>query len=202
MLDSLKVSITGDPSSGKTEACHVFRDLGAYVISADKVSHSFLVPHTRVGRRVVDLLGPDIIIGNTLSRDFIARKVFQDPFLLRELEAILHPEVCRFISETYSRIVREGHCSLFVVEVPLLYEIDYASWFDQVLLVVADEGVRKERFVEKTKRSELEFYRRCARFSDVEKKKQEADVVIENNGSKEDLRQKITEYFYSLKGAL
>lgn len=51
-----------------------FEDLGAYVISADKVSHSFLVPYTSVGQRIIDLLGPEIIIENTLSRKAIAEK--------------------------------------------------------------------------------------------------------------------------------
>lgn len=202
MLDLLKISVTGDPSSGKTEACQVFEDLGAFVISADKVSHSFLVPYTSVGQRVIDLLGPEIIIENTLNRKAIAEKVFGDQDLLLSLEKILHPEVCRFVEERYAQVVQEQKYSLFIVEVPLLYEIQYADWFDRVILISADTGIRKERFLKKTGGSDTSFDLRCARFSALEEKILRADVVIENNGTKEEFRRKVKQCFKALKGTI
>lgn len=202
MLELLRVSVTGDPSSGKTEVCRIFQDLGAYVVSADEISHSFLVPQTQVGERIVDLLGKEIVVGNTLDRRCIANKVFADVTLLQALEAILHPEVCRVIDEQYTKVSQLSTYSLFVAEVPLLYEICYADWFDQVILVVADKGVRKERFIKKTGNTDKHFYRRCARFASHEEKAVLADCVIENNGTKQELYHKVKEYFYALKGAL
>lgn len=202
MLELLRVSVTGDPSSGKTEVCRIFQDLGAYVVSADEISHSFLVPRTQVGERIVELLGEDIVVGNTLDRQRIAEKVFADVALLHALEAILHPEVCRVIEEQYQKVSQLSTCSLFVAEVPLLYEIRYADWFDRVLLVVADKGVREERFIKKTGNSGKHFYRRCARFVRHEEKVVLADFVIENNGTKQELYHKVKKYFYALKGAL
>ncbi|AAP04881.1 dephospho-CoA kinase [Chlamydia caviae] len=202
MLELLKVSITGDLSSGKTEASRVFQDLGAYVISADKVSHSFLVPHSHIGRRVIDLLGPEVVVDNAFDRKVIAEKVFDNLVLLQALEAILHPEVRRIIEEQYYQVAKERKHPLFIAEVPLLYEIHYAKWFDRVILITADENIRRERFTKKTNCSDLNFYQRCARFSSNEEKKMHADIVIENNGTKEELRHKVEEYFYALKGAL
>ncbi|WP_348663674.1 dephospho-CoA kinase [Chlamydia vaughanii] len=202
MLELLKVSITGDLSSGKTEACQVFQDLGAYVISADKVSHSFLIPHSHIGRRVVDLLGPEVVVGSVFDKKAIAEKVFDNRALLQDLEAILHPEVCRIIEEQYSRVAQERKHPLFIAEVPLLYEIHYAGWFDRVILITADENIRRERFTKKTNCSDLNFYQRCARFSSQEEKMMHADIIMENNGTKEELRHKVEEYFYALKGAL
>ncbi|SPN73731.1 Dephospho-CoA kinase,dephospho-CoA kinase,Dephospho-CoA kinase,dephospho-CoA kinase,Dephospho-CoA kinase [Chlamydia serpentis] len=202
MLKLLKVSITGDLSSGKTEACQVFQELGAYVVSADKISHSFLIPHTRIGRRVIDLLGSDVVVGEAFDSQAIAAKVFYNAALLQGLEAILHPEVCRIIEEQYHQSIQYGDYPLFVAEVPLLYEIHYAKWFDVVILIVADEDVRRKRFIEKTGYSSEDFYHRCSRFLNVEEKLTQDNVVIENNGTKEELHQKIEEYFYALKGAL
>ncbi|EPP34566.1 dephospho-CoA kinase [Chlamydia ibidis] len=202
MLKSLKVSITGDLSSGKTEACQIFRELGAYVVSADEVSHSFLIPHTHIGRRVVDLLGPEVVTGDSFDRKAIADRVFGNPALLQALEAVLHPEVCRIIEEQYCQVTQEGIYPIFIAEVPLLYEIHYADWFDRVVLITADENIRRDRFIKKTSFSDLQFYQRCARFSAHEEKIMRADIVIENNGTKEDLRHKVEEYFYALKGAL
>lgn len=201
MLELQRISVTGDPSSGKTEVCRIFQDLGAYVVSADEISHSFLVPYTRIGDRVVALLGEDIIVHNTMDRQRIAEKVFNNTELLHALEAILHPEVCRVINEQY-QIVKTQSYSLFVAEVPLLYEIRYADWFDHVLLVTADTSIRRERFIQKKKGSGENFHRRCARFAKHEEKVSLADFVIENNGSKQELYQKVKTYFYALKEAL
>ncbi|AAP98564.1 putative phosphatase/kinase [Chlamydia pneumoniae TW-183] len=202
MLKLLKVSITGDLSSGKTEACQVFQELGAYVVSADEISHSFLIPHTRIGRRVIDLLGSDVVVDGAFDAQAIAAKVFYNSVLLQGLEAILHPEVCRIIEEQYHQSIQDGNYPLFVAEVPLLYEIHYAKWFDSVILVMANEDIRRERFMKKTGRSSEDFDQRCSRFLNVEEKLAQADVVVENNGTKKELHQKIEEYFYALKGAL
>ncbi|ANG66201.1 dephospho-CoA kinase [Chlamydia gallinacea] len=202
MLKLLKISITGDLSSGKTEACQIFQELGAYVISADKVSRSFLIPNSHIGHRVTALLGPEVIVANAFDRKAIAEKVFSDVSLLKALEAILHPEVCRVIEEQYNRVSQEGKYPLFIAEVPLLYEIHYAEWFDRVILIIADRDIRRERFAKKTNYSDSHFYQRCSRFSSEEEKLRHADIVIENNGTKEELRRKVEEYFYALKGAL
>lgn len=201
MLRLSKVSITGNLSSGKTEACQVFQELGAYVISSDEVSHSLLTPHSQAGLRVIDLLGPEIVEEGVLNRKAIAEKVFGDRVLLQALEAILHPEVCRIIEEKYNQVSSEQKYPLFVVEVPLLYEIGYSAWFDYVILITADESIRRERFTKKTGYSDLHFYQRCARFFSQEEKMVRADIVIENNGSKEALSHQIKDYFYDLKGA-
>ncbi|WP_201456615.1 dephospho-CoA kinase [Chlamydia sp. 17-3921] len=202
MLELLKVSITGELSSGKTETCQIFQELGAFVISADKVSHSLLVPHTHIGCQIIDLLGSEIVTGGSLNSQVIAEKVFKSPLLLKGLESILHPEVCRIIEEQYNQTAQSKAYPLFVAEVPLLYEIHYAGWFDRVILIAADEDVRRKRFIKKTGFSEENFYQRCSRFSNFNEKAAQADVVIENNGTKKEFHQKIEEYFYALKGAL
>ncbi|AGW37638.1 dephospho-CoA kinase [Chlamydia pecorum PV3056/3] len=202
MLKLLKVSITGDLSSGKTEASRIFQELGAFVVSADKISHSFLILHTHIGCQIVDLLGPEVIVDGTLSSRAMAEKVFKSPSLLEGLERILHPEVCRIIEEQYDQAAQSRRYPLFVAEVPLLYEIHYADWFDKVILIAADEDVRRRRFIKKTGFSGENFYQRCARFSDFAEKAAQADIVIENNGSKEEFHQKVEEYFYALKGAI
>lgn len=201
MLELQRVSVTGDPSSGKTEVCQIFQALGAYVVSADEISHKFLVPYTAIGDRVIELLGRDIVVQDTIDRQRVAEKVFDNPDLLLALEAILHPEVCRLINEHY-QLVKAQPYSLFVAEVPLLYEIRYADWFDHVLLVVADTNIRRERFIQKKKGSKENFHRRCARFIKHEAKAHLADFIIENNGSKQELYQKVKTYFYALKEAL
>lgn len=106
------------------------------------------------------------------------------------LEEILHPEVCRFVEEKYAHVVQEQKYPLFIVEFPLLYEIQYADWFDQVILISADTGIRKERFL-KNWRFGHQFRSSVCTLFFFRRKILRADVVIENNGTKEEFRRKV-----------
>lgn len=203
MLKLPKISVTGDLASGKSQACQFFSDLGAYTINADHIAQKLLVPDTVLGKRVVALLGEDVVVDGLFDRRKISDRVFgvQGEFrLLKCLEAILHPEIQRNIEDYYSEAVVMGKFPLFVAEVPLLYESGMESWYDVVIFVCADSEIRQERYIKKTKRSD--FVKRCERFLPMEERAARSDVIIENNGSLEHLKDQVSKYFYSLKEKL
>ena len=144
MLTLKKVAVTGSIASGKTTICHLFEELGAYVISADAIVHQLLSPQTPVGQKIIDLLGPHIIVDGEISREEIAKKVFNDPLLLKEVEKTLHPEVQKEIEAEYREISPQAY-PFFVAEVPLLYEAKLESQYDAVIVIDADREVRKKR---------------------------------------------------------
>ena len=63
MLKLKKIAVTGGLAAGKTTVCQLFKELGAYVVSADEIVHQLLSPDTAVGQQVVSLLGSDIVSG-------------------------------------------------------------------------------------------------------------------------------------------
>src|SRR5580700_5876146 len=93
MLKTKKIAVTGGLAAGKTTVCQIFKELGAYVVSADEIVHQLLSPGTTVGQQVIKLLGSDIISGQELDRKKIAAKVFFQRDLLHLLEEIIHPAV-------------------------------------------------------------------------------------------------------------
>lgn len=199
MLDlglSEKIAVTGGIASGKSAVCSLFKELGAYVLSADEIVHQLLVPTTHFGKSIIDLLGPDIVEGGRLSRERIAQKVFREsPLLLKALEKLIHPEVQRVIEAKYKAVSHLKRYPLFVVEVPLLFESGQESFYDKVLVVSSSEEDCKKRF----RFDADEYERRSERLIPVEDKIKKADLVIENNGSLEDLRQTIQTIVTSLK---
>src|SRR5262249_31024507 len=138
----------------------------------------------------IALLGDDIIVGQTLSREKIAQKVFADPILLKELEKRIHPEVQKAIVGHY-KVALQKRAPLFVAEIPLLFEAEMQDYYDFIIVVVSDEALGKERF----RYSEEEFTRRSQRLMPIEEKIKKADLVIENNQSLAELRDTVAKTF-------
>jgi dephospho-CoA kinase len=198
MLTLRKVAITGGLSSGKSTVCRFLAEEGAYVVSADEIVHSLFSSDQAVRQQVISLLGSDVLLNNQLSRDAIAKKVFSQPETLKSLEQIIHPAVFHEIQTRYENIKNNPDYDLFVAEVPLLYETESECRFDQVIVVLSDEKLCRERFSMK-QRSSQDFTHRMLRQIPPEKKAARADFVILNNGTLEDLKNQVCKLIPKLR---
>ncbi len=174
MLRSRKVAVTGQPGSGKSAVCGFLGELGAKTVSSDEIAHQLLDPTTDCGRQVISLLGEKVVVEGQINRELIAEEVFKNPSLLKSLENHLHTRVLEEIEKRYQK----SEAALFVAEVPLLYECGWESYFETVILVVSN---RRTAFPE-----------REWRFLPTREKAKKADIIIENNGSLEELKNKIS----------
>lgn len=187
MLKLKKIAVTGGIACGKSTFCSYLMELGAYVVSADKIVHQLLSLDTTLGVNVVNLLGPEVIIDNQINRDAIAKTVFHNPKLLHALEALLHPAVFNQIEKEYEQICKDRRHSLFVAEIPLLFEVGAEKYFDCTVAVVADEAFCKERFIAATSKTEDEYHNRSSKQLTQQEKAAKAQYVVLNNGNLKDL---------------
>ncbi len=190
MLKLKKIAITGGVASGKTSVCRLFQELGAFVVNADAVVHELLDPDTDLGQQIIRLFGPEILAEGKLSRKRIAEKAFKDPQQLAKLEKLLHPAVLRKIEELYSQACHEGTYTSFVVEIPLLFEIQGESFYDCIVAVLADESIARRRF-EQTGFTSEEYDRRMRRQLSPHQKAELSTYKIQNNGTVDDLKNQI-----------
>lgn len=193
-----RVAVTGIIACGKSTVCQRFKELGAYVASADEIVHQLLNPNTEIGQKVIDLLGIDVVVNHQFDKKSIAYKVFSDKSLLTALEKILHPAVREEIDKRYRQAQLLGKESLFVAEIPLLFEGGFYSDYDLCIVVVSDKATCKKRFIEKTKSNPDEFDKRMARQFSQEEKAAQADLLIYNDGSLEDLKKVVDHLFKQL----
>lgn len=175
-----KIAVTGLIGSGKSSVCQILKELGAVTVDSDKIAHQLLDPKTSIGKKIIDLLGEEVVVDGTLSRKEIAKRVFNHPKKLRALEETLHPEVLTRIKEIYEE--NQGKSSLFVVEIPLLYEIHADKYFDAVILVTSN----------KPHRISDDYQLRKKRLLPLGEKKKRADFIIENNGTLAQLKQQVS----------
>lgn len=188
-----KIAVTGGLSSGKSTVCQLFKELGAYVVSADEIVHRLLTPETPVGQQVIHLFGTDILTNGQMDRSKIAIKAFSNPKLLNALEHLIHPIVRHEIEKEYLR-----HCTnypLFVAEIPLLFETGADAEYSTTVAVIAEVERCKERFEKKNAVKNVDYHQRVERQLPAEEKAARANYVIENNCSLKELKVAVSELY-------
>jgi dephospho-CoA kinase len=181
VLNLKKVAVTGGLASGKSSLCKIFKDLGAYVVNADQIVHKLFSHNADYVQKVVLFLGNEIVIKGKVNRKKVAAIVFRNPEKLKKLERITHPLVREELKKLYCEAKKEKRFSLFVVEVPLLFETEDPSWYDITIAVNCKKVLAKERFCASTGAEKKEYDRRMARQMPSREKARRATFSISNN---------------------
>lgn len=183
-----KIAITGGIASGKTSVCHILKTHGACTLNSDQIVHHLLEEDQKCIDEVVSLLGNGILKKGKIDRKKVAEIVFNDADKLDALEKIIHPKLFERIDQEYDRVKEEKKYNCFVVEMPLVQEVGKTEKFDSIVAVITSEKNAKERLM-----GDPSYDLRMARQWDLEKKAKNADYVIQNNGTLEDLKQNTLE---------
>jgi dephospho-CoA kinase len=182
------IAVTGPFASGKSTLVRLLGELGAETVSADEIVHDLLAADEATISRITERFGEGVVGDRGIDRRALGRKVFGDPEALRDLEEILHPLVRR---ET-RRCVAASDTDLFVAEVPLLFEGGSDADYDYTVAVVVPEERRRawaaERGVDEAALRGIE-----ARQLPQEEKARRADVVVQNDGGVDKLKEQAEE---------
>lgn len=186
----MKVGLTGGIGSGKSEVSRRLFELGALVIDADRIAREVVEPGTVGLARVVAAFGPQVLREDgTLNREKLGSIVFPDPEALRRLNAIVHP----LVGERVAAIQEAAPAGAIVVyDVPLLVENGLAEMYDVVIVVDAAEEIRLDRLVRLRGMAEEDAKARIAAQASREERLRAADIVIPNEGSLEELGERVT----------
>lgn len=192
----MRVGLTGGIASGKSTVSTILRELGAVVIDADLLAREVVARGTPGLSAVVEAFGPEILtVDGELDRPKMGALVFGDEEKRRRLEAIVHPLVFERYAELEAAAPVDG---IVVHDIPLLVESGRASEFDAVIVVDAPEEVQVERMVRDRGWTEEEARSRIAAQATRDERRAVATYLIDNTGTREDLRTRITEVFAEL----
>ena len=192
----LVIGITGNIAAGKSTVMRLLADRGATTIDMDLVTRDALRSHGAGFGPVVERFGRGILDdAGEIDRARLGRMVFGDPENLRDLEQILHPIVGR-IGRT---LVEAADTDVVVIEAIKMLEGGRSRELcDQIWVVASDEAVQLERLRASRGMSEQDGRQRLASQSSQEWKIQQADRVIFNTGSIQDLERQVDELWLSV----
>lgn len=183
------IGITGGIASGKSTVSSYLRELGQIVIDADEVVHDLQKNGGALYQVLVGWLGTEILQADgELDRPKLAQLIFSSKEN-QEKSAKLQNRIIR--EELAGR--RDALAAkepIFFMDIPLLLELDYQDWFDEIWLVYVDEEKQLERLMKRNHYNLDEAAKRLAAQMPLQNKKKFAQVIIDNNGSpKETLQQ-------------
>ena len=180
------IGITGGIASGKSTVTKFLRQEGYKVVDADALVHKLQNPGERLYRILVEHFGQEIILENSsLNRPLLAKRMFSNP---SELE---------WSKETQGKVIREELAilrdqlaqteALFFMDIPLLFEQGYDSWFDETWLVYVNRDVQLERLMKRDQISKEAAESRLNSQWPLERKMILASHSLDNNGNQKQL---------------
>jgi dephospho-CoA kinase len=185
----LTIGLTGGIGSGKSEAAHLFQQLGVPVIDADNISHQLVQAGSDTLNEVVSAFGEKILMPDgSLDRAMLAGIIFNDSEQKKKLESIIHPRVREQI-----RIFKDEHKDhpYILVVIPLLLESGQRDLVDRVLVVNATESVRIKRVQARDGRGEKQIRSIISSQADDAAREAAADENLDNSGTVGDLQSQV-----------
>ena len=194
---TVRVGLTGGIASGKSTVSAMLRELGAVVIDADELARDVVARGTPGLAAVVEEFGSDLLTSaGDLDRAAMGALVFGDEAARKRLEAIVHP----LVFERIVALEAEAPPGAVVVhDIPLLAESGRADTFDAVVVVETPAEVQVERMMRDRGWAEDDARSRIAAQATPEQRRAVATYLIENTGSREELRSQVEKIYAELR---
>ena len=192
------IGITGGIASGKSTVTEFLRQQGYQVIDADQVVHELQEPGGRLYQALLSTFGSAILQEDgRLDRPKLGAMIFGNPDLLTQ-SSQLQNEIIREELARRRDLLAETE-DIFFMDLPLLFELEYDNWFDQIWLVDVTEEAQLSRLMNRNALNKEEAEKRIAAQLSLQEKRKRADVLIDNNGSLEETRQQLRDALQKLE---
>ncbi len=191
--------LTGGIASGKSTIAKMFRDHhGAALVDADQLAREIVAPGTPGLNAVVDAFGDQILQPDgSLDRAKLGEIVFSDRSQLKILESITHPRIA-VAAMTRIAQLQDTDAPYVLYEAALLVENGLHSMFAKTIVVAVDEATQIARMKSRDGLSDDECHERLDAQLPLADKLAVADFVIENDGTLDEARVRVSEVHESL----
>jgi dephospho-CoA kinase len=185
--------LTGGIASGKSTVGRRFAERKVPVLDADQIARQIVEPGTPGLAALIEAFGPGILLpSGELDRKALAARVFGDPSQRATLNAITHPRIGAATHEAVARLAEQGE-PLVCYEAALLIENGLADAFRPLVVVGTTEEEQLRRTRERDGATEEEARARVASQMPLAEKIRQADLVIYNEGTLEELLRRADE---------
>ncbi len=179
------IGITGGIASGKSTVTNYLRQKGYQVIDADQVVHELQAKGGKLYQALVSWLGSAILNeAGELDRPKLSQLIFSSQENLAKSSRLQNDIIRQELANRRDQLAKIEET--FFMDIPLLFEQDYADWFDEVWLVDVSKGTQLERLMARNNLSQEEAQQRIAAQLSLADKRQRAEIVIDNNGALSD----------------
>jgi dephospho-CoA kinase len=185
--------LTGGIASGKSAVAARFRERGLPIVDADALSRDVALPGSEAVALIAKEFGPEFVAEDgTLERKKLSAFVFGDDAKVKRLNAIMHPRIAMESAKRTAELAARGEL-LACYEAALLVENGLADAFRPLVVVAAPLEVQVARIARRDALDDSLARARITAQLPLAEKLRVADVVIQNDGTLEELRARADE---------
>lgn len=190
LLVCMIVGITGYIGSGKTTIAKCFEQGGFTILDVDAISHE-LLRDQEIRTKLIATFGESILDRKLqIDRGKLSEIVFNNPEKLHRLNNIIHHKLRDVILETL-KTMKKKH-NRIIIDVALMDELKLLGYIDKLISIKTSLELIYQRLASRyTQREVLNVLNN-------QKMPLKADIVIENNGTLEELEQKVQQIINEL----
>lgn len=193
-----KIGLTGGIASGKSTVVSMLRSYGAAIIDCDIIARDVVQPGSDGLQAVARAFGPQALLSDgTMNRAYIGSVVFHDAVRKKELEDILFPLIHQEI-DRQAAMLEENGSHLVFLDMPLLFEVKYHSYVNEVWLVYVDAATQLTRLMARNGYTQEEALARIHSQFPIDEKKSLSQVIIDNTASLENTEKQVQKQWKQL----
>ncbi|WP_204112596.1 dephospho-CoA kinase [Shimia biformata] len=150
---SFLLGLTGSIGMGKSTTTTMFAAEGCDVWDADAAVHRM---YAKGGAAVAPIAAalPNAIVDGAVSRDRLKAMIAQDPAVLKQIEAIVHP----LVANDRATFIQNATADIVVLDIPLLFETGGNVAMDAVACVTVSPEIQKSRVLARGTMSADQFH--------------------------------------------
>lgn len=177
----IKIGLTGGIGSGKSTVSFMLKEAGFNIIDADTIARDVLVKYPEILERVRIEFGAGFFDwrGEFRRKEF-GNHIFRFPKQRKKYEEIILPYIKREIYENIDKLEKKK-ADFVIVDAPTLIENDLHKDMDYVILVWVDNNTQIQRVRSRDTLSRDEAINRINSQMPLDRKKDFANIIIENN---------------------
>lgn len=188
------IGLTGGIASGKTTVSNLFKISGVPVIDADLVARQVVEKGTVGLSALVNRFGEAILnTDGTLNRTELGKRMFSEEEIRSEVNDILQPLIRQEITSRMQAYKDKGK-TLIVLDVPLLFEMHYENLCDDIIVVAVSVETQIARMEKRNGYTSQEALERIQSQMPLEEKVKQATIVWSNEGTLQELEQKVHQW--------
>jgi dephospho-CoA kinase len=196
------LGLTGGIATGKSTVTAMLRERGIPVIDADAIAREVVEPGKPAYEAIVRHFGREILLPDgQLNRKKLGEIVFSDEAERQVLNAIVHPEVRRMMREQAELAERSGAAIVFL-DIPLLFESKLQHMVEKIVVVYVPAATQLERLQERDELDSEQAMKRIRAQLPIEQKKEWADYLIDNQGTREETAKQVDQLLAKIKAEL
>ncbi|MGL5174926.1 MAG: dephospho-CoA kinase [Cetobacterium sp.] len=192
------LGLTGGIGSGKSTVSKIFSSMGLKIFDADLIAKNILESDL-VKEEIKEKLGKEFINlkDNSINRDLLKKIVFNSSDKLEILNSIVHPKVLKIYEELFLKFFESNEIVIF--DVPLLFEVNLDKYCNKVIVVDIEKKLQIQRIKKRDGIDDELIEKIILKQISREERNLKADIIIENNGTLEELKIKVEKIIESIE---